>query len=322
MRRIALVVVYASIAASVTSVFAQTNYPERNIRLLYGFPPGNDLVARIYADKLAEALGKPVIVENLTGGGGNIAADRTAKARPDGYTIGFLPQANIIINTMLYRKLSFDPLNDLIPVTQIFGYPNLLLVNNEVPAKTVQELVALARANPDKLTYGHNGVGTTTHLAPELFKLMARIKVQDVPYRGPSPVVADMMSGRITMTFNAPGPLLPLIREQKIRALAVTSLSRAPFAPNVPTMEESGFAGFDFTVWFGIFLPAGTPPFIVEKLNRESIKIMSSPEIGKRLIDLGNIPLWNSPVEFSKQIEAERPFWARIIKDAGVQPIE
>jgi tripartite-type tricarboxylate transporter receptor subunit TctC len=322
MRLISFAAVWAIIAASILPVVAQTNYPERNIRLLYGFPPGNDLVARIYAEKLGESLGKPVIIDNLTGAGGNIAADRTAKARPDGYTIGLLPSANIIINTIVYRKLPYDPVNDLTPVTQIFGYPNLLVVNNEVPAKTVQELVTLARNEPGNLTYGHNGLGTTTHLAAELFKLMAQIPIQEVPYRGPSPIVTDMISGRITMTFNAPGPLLPLVRERKIRALAVTSRSRAPFAPDLPTMEESGFAGFDFVVWFGVFVPAGTPSFIIERLNRESAKIMDSPDMLKRLSDLGNVPLKNSPAEFAELIKAEKPFWARIIKDAGVQPIE
>jgi tripartite-type tricarboxylate transporter receptor subunit TctC len=322
MRSITVAAACVFIASSAVSVVAQTSYPDRNIRLLYGFPPGNDLVARIYAEKLGESLGKPVIVENLTGAGGNIAADRTAKAWPDGYTIGLLPSANIIINTIVYRKLPYDPVNDLIPVTQIFGYPNLLLVNNEVPATTVQELVTLARKQPGSLSYGHNGLGTTTHLAAELFKLMGQVQIQEVPYRGPSPVVTDMISGRITMTFNAPGPLLPLVRERKIRPLAVTSRSRAPFAPDLPTMEESGFAGFDFVVWFGVFVPAKTPSFIVEKLNRESAKIMDSPDMVKRLSDLGNVPLKSSPAEFAALIKAEKPFWARIVRDAGVEPIE
>src|SRR5262245_61667154 len=199
------------LVAGIVSAGAQTNYPEKSIRLLYGFPAGNDVVARIFADKLAEALSKPVIVENITGADGNIAADRTAKAAPDGYTVGVLTGANITINATLHKKLPYDPVKDLIPVSLIFGYPNVLLINNEVPAKTVKELVALARAQPGQLTFGHNGAGTTSHLSAEIFKSMAAIDIQDVPYRGPSPVLTDLVSARITMTFNAPGPTMPLV---------------------------------------------------------------------------------------------------------------
>jgi len=322
MKPITLAAACTLIASSIVTVSAQSNYPERNIRLIYGFPPGADTVTRIYADKLAETFGKPIVVENVTGAAGNIAADRVAKAPSDGYTIGILTGANVTMNAILYKKLPYDPETDFIPVTQMFGYPNLLLVNNELPAKTVQDLVALARAQPGKLTYGHVGAGSTTHLAAELFKYMARIDIQDVPYRGPPAIATDMMSGRITMTFGPPGPLLPLVRERKLRALAVTSRARAPFAPDIPTMEESGFNGFDMTVWFGLFVPAKTPPFIVERLNSETVKIMNSPEVRTRVIDLGNVPLTNTPAEFAEIIKREKPFWARVIKEAGVKQIE
>jgi tripartite-type tricarboxylate transporter receptor subunit TctC len=322
MKSIRLAFVAAALVAGTSASAAQSNYPEKSIRLIYGFPAGSDTATRIFADKFAEALGKPVIIDNVTGVAGNIAADRTAKAVPDGYTIGMLTGANITINATLYKKLPYDPVKDLVPVSLIFGYPNLLLLNNDVPAKDVDQLVALARAHPGKLTYGHNGVGTTTHLSAELFKSMARIDAQDVPYRGPTPLVTDLMSGLIAFSFNAPGPLLPLVREKKIRALAVTSRSRAPFAPELPTMEESGFAGFDITVWFGLFAPAGTPPGIVGTLNREAVKIMNSADMRKRLIDLGDVPLSSTPTEFAELIRAEKPFWARLIEDVGIKPIE
>jgi tripartite-type tricarboxylate transporter receptor subunit TctC len=213
------------------------------------------------------------VVDNITGAAGNIAADRVAKALPDGYTIGILAAANVVINPFLYKKLPYNPTRELIPVTQLYGYPNLLLINNEVAAKTVQELVALARAQPGKLTYGHVGVGTTTQLSAELFKSGAHLNIQGVPFRGPPQAVTDMMAGRITMTFAPPGVLLPLVQERKIRALAVTSRARAPFAPDLPTMEESGFSDYDITVWFGLFVPAGTPQVIIERLNSETVKI-------------------------------------------------
>ena len=322
MNSIRVAMLAASIAASTLSAAAQPNYPDRTIRLLYGFPAGNDTVARIYADKLAEALGKPVIVENVTGAAGNIAADRTAKAAPDGYTLGLLTGANITINVTLYRKLPYDPVKDLVPVSLIFGYPNVLLVANDLPAASVQELVTAARAQPGRLTFGHNGVGTTTHLAGEILKSMAHIEIQDVPYRGPSAVLADLVSGRIAMTFNTPSVTLPLAREGKIRALAVTSRARAPFAPDLPTMAESGFPGFEMTVWFGLLVPAGTPGPIVERLHRESAAIMALPDVRKKLLDIGIVPLTSTPAEFAAMIRAETRYWARVIKDAAIKPMD
>ena len=258
MRSMRLAFVAAFLAAITIPALAQSNYPDRNIRLVFGFPPGVDTAVRLLADKLGEAIGRPVIVENVTGAAGNIAADRIAKATPDGYTIGALAGPNIVINGSLYKKLSYDPVRDLAPVTQVYGYPSVLVVNNDVPAKSVAELVALARASPGKLTFGHAGVGSAGHLAGELLNFMAHIDMQQVPFRGTSLVITDVMGGRITMSFMSPITNLSLVREGKIRALAVTSLKRAPFLADIPTMDESGFPGFDVTVWFGLFVPAGT----------------------------------------------------------------
>jgi tripartite-type tricarboxylate transporter receptor subunit TctC len=235
------------------------NYPERGIHLLYGFPPGADIVVRMLADRLAEILEKPIIVENLTGAAGNIAADHTAKAKPDGYTFGILNSASIVINPSLYGKLPYDPVKDLAPVTQVWGYPDVLVVNNNVPVKDVGELVVLARTEPGKLSFGHSGLGTTQHLAGEVFKSMAGIDIQGVPYRGPPQITSDLLAGRISMSFLSTGGSFWLMRERKIRPLAVTASTRASFFPDLPTMREVGFPGFELNVWFGLFAPAATP---------------------------------------------------------------
>jgi tripartite-type tricarboxylate transporter receptor subunit TctC len=304
------------------SAHAQPSYPERGIRLLYGFPAGADALTRLLADKLAAIFGKPIVVENVTGAAGNIAADRTAKAPPDGYTIGMLTGANVVINVSLYSKLAFDPIKDLAPITPVYGYPNVLVVNNELPVRTVAELVALARSAPGKLSFGHSGLGTTQHLAGELFKARAQLDIHGVPYRGPPQIVTDLISGRIAMSFISPGSSLALMREGKMRPLAATSSKRAPFFPELPTMIEAGFPGFDLTVWFGLFAPAGTPAPIIEQLHRETARIMSEEDVRKWLIEMGLVPLGGSPAEFAQLIREEIPYWAGVIKELGIKQID
>jgi tripartite-type tricarboxylate transporter receptor subunit TctC len=320
MRSIHLIIIGALLAA--VPALGQSTFPDRKIRLLFGFAPGVDVAVRILANKLAEALGQPVIVENLTGAAGNIAADRLAKAPPDGYTIGVLAAANIVVNGSLYKSLPYDPVRDLAPVTQVYEYPDVLIVNNDVPAKSVAELVALARASPGKLTYGHAGLGTSMHLAGELFNVMAHVNAQQVPFRGSSLIVADLMGGHVTMSFIPPTTTLSLMREGKVRALAVTSLKRAPFLPDLPTMDESGFPGFNVTAWFGMFAPAGTPATVIDKLNRETVKIMTSPDVRDKLYAIGVEPLGNTPTEFAAVIKSEIPYWAKVIKDTDIKQIE
>jgi tripartite-type tricarboxylate transporter receptor subunit TctC len=306
--------------ATAFAALAETEYPDRTIRMLFGFAPGVDVVARLLADKLTDVLGKPVIVENVTGAGGNIAMDRVAKATPDGYTIAVVAGGNVVVNGSLYRKLAFDPLKDFAPVTQVYGYPNVLVVNNDVPAKSVAELVALAKASPGKLTYGHSG--HSLHLAGELFNYMAHVDVQQVPFRGSSLVVTDLMGGRITMSFIPPTATLPLMNEGKIRPLAVTSPERAPFLPNIPTMAESGYPGYEVPGWFGMVAPVKTPAAVIDRLNRETVKIMGSPEIRERLNAIGIVPLANTPAEFAALISKEAAYWAKVIKDTGIRPID
>jgi tripartite-type tricarboxylate transporter receptor subunit TctC len=319
---VGLSVFAAYLAAGLLPAAAQSIYPDRSIRMLFGFAPGVDVVARLLADKLSDTLAKPVIVENVTGAGGNIAADRVAKASPDGYTIGVLAAGSTVVAVSLYQKLSYDPLKDLIPVTQVYAYPLVLVVNNDVPVKSVAELVALVRRSPGQMTYGHSGPGSSLQFAGELFNVLAHIDVQQVPFRGSSLVVTDLMGGRITMSFIPPTATLSIIREGRVRSLAVTSLKRAPFLPDLPTMDEVGFPGFDVTTWFGLFVPAGTPSAIVTKLNQETTKIMALPDVQEKLHAIGIVPLGNTPAEFAALIKEETPYWAKMMKDAGIKQIE
>jgi len=218
--------------------------------------------------------------------------------------------------------LPFDPVKELAPVTQLYGYPNVLVVNNQVAAKNVEELVALARRAPGKLTYGHSGLGSTQHLSGELTKRMAHIDIQELSYRGPPQILSDLMAGHIAMSFLSPGVTLSLIQQENIRALAVTSLRRVSFAPNLPTMDQSGFPGFETTVWYGLFVPAGSPAPVIEKLHRETTKIIALPDVRAMLHDLGDVPLSNTPAEFAKVIKAETPYWVQVIKKAGIKQIE
>ena len=229
--------------------FAQSAYPDKAIRILVGFPPGGppDIAARLLADKFADAWGRPVLVENATGAGGNVAVDRAAKAASDGYTLVMASSA-ITINPSLYGKLPYDPVKDLAPISLVVFTPSVLVVHSDVPAKSVQELVALARAQPGKLTYGHAGIGTPSHLSAELFKSVAAVNIQPVPYRGIPLLLPDLLAGRVTMTLPNMSVVLPLVREGKLRALMAMAPARPAALPDVPTLAEAGFTGFDTTV--------------------------------------------------------------------------
>lgn len=321
MRSIRLALAATLLLAGTVAAPAQ-NYPDRNIRLLFGFAPGVDTAARLMADKLGDVLGKAIVVENMTGGSGHIAVDHVAKASPDGYTIGVMPAGNVVVDGQLYKHLPYDPLKDLVPVAQVYGYTDVLVINNDLPARTPLELAALARAKPGQLTYGHSGIGTSLHLAGELFKAMAHADIQQVPFRGSTLVITDVIGGRITMSFIPPTGTLSIIQEKKVRALAVTSLKRVPFLPDVPTMVESGFPGFNVTTWWGMFAPVGTPAAIIERLNRETVKIMATPEMREKLAAIGLEPMGGTPAEFAAVIRAEAPYWEHIIKEAGVKQID
>ena len=301
--------------------FAQTSYPEQSVRILIGFPAGTapDVAARIVADKLSINWGKPVVIENITGASGNIAADRAAKAPRDGYTLFMGGNSSLIMSVSLTDKLSFDPVKDFVPITQIFVAANLLVVHPDVPAKSVAELVALAKAKPGELTYGHTGTGSSQHLAAELFKYMAKVNIQPVSYRGSTAVLPDLLAGRITMGFTNVVNAAPLVREGKLRAFAVSSRKRSVAAPDLPTMIEMGYPDFEAVPWFGFLAPAGTPQAILDKVQRDTVAVLAMPDVRKRFEDNGLDVIGSTAAEFANVIKTEIPYWAKIIKEAGIK---
>ena len=300
---------------------AQTNYPSKPVKILIGFTAGTapDLAARILIERFAEVWGTPFVIENLQGAGSNIATDRVAKSAADGYTLLMGGNSALVINPSLYDVLPFDPIKDFAPISQVFIANNVLAVPPEVPVKSVAELVDLARAQPGKLSYAHAGIGTSQHLAAELFKYMAHVDIASVPYRGTTAFMPDLLANRITMSFANIVNVLPLAKEGKLRTLAVTSIKRSALAPDLPTMAESGFPGFEAVPWFGLLAPAGTPKDIVDKLHAETVRTLALPEVRKKFDELGLDPVGNTPAEFAAVIKKETPEWAKVIKDAGIK---
>jgi tripartite-type tricarboxylate transporter receptor subunit TctC len=319
-----LVLATLLLAAVATDAAAQDSYPERPVKILVGFTPGvaPDVTGRLMAEKFSAAWGKPVVVENLTGAGGNIACDRVAKAPPDGYLLVMCGNGSLVIAPSLYPKLPYDPMKDLAPVTRVFVAANIVTVHPSVKANSLAELVALARAEPGKLTYGHAGPGTSQHLAGELFKSMARVDIRPVAYRGSTAVVPDLLAGRLDIFFGNVVNVLPLVRDNKLRAFAVTSLKRSAAAPDLPTMVESGYPGFEAVPWFGLMAPAGTPPAVIEKLRAETRRVLAMPDVRARFAELGLDIIGEGPAEFAEALRNETPQWAKIIREAGIKPLE
>jgi tripartite-type tricarboxylate transporter receptor subunit TctC len=300
---------------------AQSSYPNKPVKILVGFTPGTapDLAARILADRFAEVWGTPFVVENVQGAGSNIATERVAKAAADGTTLLMGGNSALVINPSLYDKLPFDPIKDFAPISQVFIAANVLAVPPELPAKTVAELVDLAKVQPGKLSYGHAGVGTSQHLGAELFKYMAHVEISSVPYRGTTAMMPDLLANRIAMSFANIVNVVPLAREGKLRALAITSIKRSGLAPDLPTMAESGFPGFEAVPWFGLLAPSGTPQDIIDRLHGETVKTLAMPDVRKKFDELGLEPVGNTPAEFAAVIKKETPEWAKVIKDAGIR---
>lgn len=317
MRVLAVLSLWMAAAAAL----AQGSYPEQTVRILVGFSPGvaPDVTARLLADRLAEAWGKPVVVENITGAGGNIAADRVAKAPANGYTLGMVGNGSLVFSPSMYERLSFDPVKDFAPITQVFVAANVLVVPSDSPAKSLAELVALARAEPGKLTYAHAGAGTSQHLAAELFKSMMQLDIRPIAYRGTTALLPDLLAGRVSLSFANVVNAAPLVREGKLRAFAVTSIKRSMSAPELPTMAESGYPGFEAVPWFGLMGPAGTPRPIIERLHRDTVAILALPDVRKKLNDLGLDVIGGTPGELAAVIEREIPQWAKVIKQAGIK---
>jgi tripartite-type tricarboxylate transporter receptor subunit TctC len=298
---------------------AQTSYPERPVRIIVGFTPGSatDITARIFAQKFSEAWGVAVTVENVPGAGGTVGLDRVAKAAPDGYTLAWAASGALTIGPSLQSKISYDPVRDLAPISQVLTMPSILAVNNDVPVKTFEELIALAKAQPGKLSYATPGAGTPQHVAGELLKSLAGVDIVHVPYRGA--VFTDVIGGRVTIAFQNAGAMLATVREGKLRGLAVTSLKRSPNMPEFPTVAESGFPGFEATSWFALLAPTGTPAPLLEKVRREALKVLAEPDIRARFAQLGLDPVGNSPDELAAIIKADLAKWAKVIKEVGIK---
>jgi tripartite-type tricarboxylate transporter receptor subunit TctC len=312
----ALTVLLAAQTAS-----AQSTYPNRAVKILVGFTPGTapDVVARILADRFAQVWGAPFVVENIPGAGSNIATDRVAKAVADGYTLLMGGNGALVINPSLFETLPSDPIKDFAPISQVFIAANVLVLPPEQPVKTVADLVALARAEPGKLSYAHAGVGTSQQLAAELFKYRAHLDIKGVPYRGTTAFMPDLLANRITMSFANITNVMPLVREGKLRALAITSIRRSALAPELPTMAESGFPGFEAVPWFGLLAPAGAPKDVLDRLHDETVKALAMPEVRQKFDELGLEPIGNTPAEFATVIQKETPAWAKVIREAGIK---
>lgn len=315
-----LLVAIAALVA-VSHAAAQDRYPGKPIRLLVGFPAGStaDVAGRLIGQKWSEAMGTPVVVENVAGAAGNIALERVVKAAPDGYTLALAVNAQLTVNPSLY-KLAYDPARDLAPISQLYVAANFLVVPLSVPAKTFEELLALARAQPGVLTFASGGGGSSPHIAAELLKSAARLDLRHVPYKGVVAGLPDLLAGRVTMMFAPSTVALPPVRSGKLRALAVTSLRRSAALPELPTVAESGFPGFEATLWGGLVAPSGTPPSVIQKLHAESVRVLGQPEMQGRLAESGLEPIGNSPAEFAAVIKSESPKWAKLIAESGMRP--
>lgn len=301
--------------------FAQLSYPTRVVRILVGFPPGSgpDGSLRVLANKLSENWGKPVIVENVTGAAGNLACDRTAKAAPDGYTLVLCTNGALAISPGLYASMPFDPLKDLMPIVIVSSADNILVVPPSLPARTVAELITLAKSKPGQIIYGHGGVGSTQHLAAALFKSMANIDIQPVAYRGAIAVIPDLLAGRLQMFFGNIANVLPLANSGQLRALASTGKKRSGTSPSIPTMDELGFPGFDVIPWYGLMAPAGTPEFVIDKIYSETNKILALPEIREQFRSFGFDVVGGTQKEFFDAIRRETEFWTPFLRNAGIK---
>jgi tripartite-type tricarboxylate transporter receptor subunit TctC len=301
----------------ISNAFA-VDYPTRPVRWVVPYTPGGgtDITARIVAQWLSERLGQQFIIENKPGAGNNIGTEAVVNAPPDGYTLLLVNPANAI-NATLYRKLSFNFLRDIVPVAGVMRVPNVMEVNPEVPAKTVAEFIAYAKANPGKINWATSGNGTSVHLSGELFKMMTGVDLTHIPYKGSAPALTDMIAGTVQVIFDNMPPSLPHIRAGKLRALAVTTNIRSDALPDVPTVAET-VPGYEASAFYGMAVPKGTPPEIIDKLNKEVNAALADPKIKARLAELGGMLIPGTPAEFGKLVSDETDKWAKVIKTGGV----
>jgi tripartite-type tricarboxylate transporter receptor subunit TctC len=316
------VVAAVAVLVGVLGPAAAQGYPSRPIRLIAPFPAGGlaDVLARLIGDEMSKALGQPIIVENRAGAGGNTGADAVAKADPDGYTLLMSSAGILTANQFLYAKMPFDPETAFAPISVVADMSMLVVVNPKVEAKTLADLVALAKAKPGKLNFGSPGVGTTGHLGLALFMHAAGISITHVPYRGAAPALNDLLAGSIDGVVDNPPTVLPHIVAGKLRPLAVAAKARLAQLPDVPTAAEAGVKNFEASSWFGIMAPAGTPPDIVARLHREVVAALRQTVVAERIARSGARAVGNTPEEFARQIVAERAMWGDIIKAANITP--
>jgi tripartite-type tricarboxylate transporter receptor subunit TctC len=310
--------------AAVVPAAAQDAYPSKPVRIVVPYPAGGvaDLLPRTVGAKLSEKWKQPVVVENKPGASGNIGMAEGARAEADGYTLVLAPTGNLTVNQFLFANLPFDVAKDFTPVTVLATSPNVLVVHPSVPAKSFKELIAYAKSNPGKLNFSSPGSGSGAHLAGELLNVEAGIKAVHVPYKGMAPAVSDLVGGQVQMMFAGISTALPHIRAGKLVPLAIASPQRSSQLPEVPTVAESGFPGFDVTSWYGIVVRSGTPPAIVKKLHADMAEALAAADVKEKLAGLGLDPLGNSPEDFAKMIAAESRKWSEIVRKADIKPLQ
>ncbi len=314
----AVIALCASVLAP--SIAEAQSWPTRPVRLISPFAPGGgaDITSRALAQKLSTSLGQQVVVENRGGAGGMIGVDMAAKAPADGYTMVLGTIGPIAINPSLYKKMTYDPMRDLVPVSQAANALNVLVVHPSLPAKNVKEMIAIAKARPGQMNYGSSGPGATDHLAGELFNVLAGVKMVHVPYKGGAPAMLDLVSGNVQVVFSTVSTAVAAMDSKRVRPLAMTGNQRFELMPDLPTVSEAGLKGFEVNNWYGVFLPAGTPKDIVTKLNAEVVKALAAPDVKKRLIEAGIVATSSSPEKFTAYVKAEATKWAKVIKGAGI----
>lgn len=315
----ALVSALCAVGFTAATPTAAQTYPTRPVNVVVPFPAGGttDALARALGQELAKSLGQPVVVENKPGAGATLGADYVAKATPDGYTL-LMGAVHHTIATSVYRNLQYDFQKDFAPVTTVALVPNILVVNPKVPAQNVEELLVLARKTPGKMTFGSNGVGTGQHLIGAQFQKAGDVTLLHVPYKGSGPLTTDLLGGQIDMSFDTITPVLPHVKSGKLRALAVTTDQRSVALPDVPTLAEAGLKGFNMGTWFGVLAPAGTPSDVVARLNTEMVKVIQSPAFGKRMAEIGAVPIGDSSAEMARQIKKDTNNYAKLVKEANV----
>jgi tripartite-type tricarboxylate transporter receptor subunit TctC len=313
--------VFLMAAGMTLAAAAQGSYPDKPVRLIVPFPPGGgaDNLARLIMPKVAQALGQPIVIENRAGAGGNVGAEAAARAAPDGYTLLYGTNGTHAINASLYRHLGFDPVKDFIPVSRMTEIAAMLIVNPQLPVASTAELITYAKARPGKLNFASAGNGTTSHLAGELFKTQAGIDIVHVPYRGGALAMTDLIGGQVQMMIDVMPNAYPQAREGRVRGLAVTTLARFPGAAELPTVAESGLPGFEASAWDGIFVPAGTPAAIVERLNASIRQALEDPELAAALRARGAVPVPGTPESFARFIAASADKWALAVRASGAK---